>query len=62
MGENKTAPWEESAGREFMKTVPTCELVEELKHREGVEVHIAGPCAKLILNVDGPAVVMSVID
>lgn len=40
----------------------TCELVEELKNREGVETHIAEPYKDLTVNVNGPAVVLVVTD
>ncbi len=42
--------------------VPTCELVKELMHREGVEVNTIGPTATISLSVDGPAIVLTVID
>lgn len=40
----------------------TCELVEELKGREGVETHTAGPDARLEVKADGPVVVLVVVD
>ena len=40
----------------------TCELVEELKSREGVETHIIGPSACVTVKADGPAIVFVVID
>lgn len=42
--------------------IPTCELVNELKGREGVETHTVGPTASITVQADGPAVVLSVID
>lgn len=42
--------------------VKTCELVEELRKREGVEAHAAEPYKDLTINVNGPAVVLVVID
>lgn len=42
--------------------VKTCELVEELRKREGVEAHTAEPYKDLTINVNGPAVVLVVID
>lgn len=45
-----------------IKDIKTCELVEELKQREGVQVHIAGPHKDLNIDVNGPAVVLVVID
>lgn len=40
----------------------TAALVEELKKREGVETHIAEPYADLEVKVNGPAIVLVVID
>lgn len=40
----------------------TCELVEELKKREGVETHLAEPYTDFELKINGPAVVLVVID
>lgn len=42
--------------------VTTAALVEELKRREGVETHIAEPYADLEVKVNGPAIVLVVID
>ena len=40
----------------------TCDLVDELKKREGVEPHIAEPHQDITVSVNGPAVVLVVID
>ena len=40
----------------------TCELVEELKTREGVETHWAEPYEDKNIQVNGPALVLVVID
>lgn len=40
----------------------TCELVEELKMREGVETHVAEPYEDVSVRVNGPAIVFVVID
>lgn len=40
----------------------TCELVEELKKREGVEAHLAEPYMDFELKINGPAVVLVIID
>lgn len=40
----------------------TCELVEELKTREGVETHWAEPYEDKNIQVNGPALVFVVID
>ena len=48
--------WEE------LKNAKTCELVEELKKREGVEVKIAEPHKDMSVSVNGPAVVLVIID
>ena len=45
-----------------LKNIKTCELVEELKKREGVEVKIAEPHKDMALSVNGPAVVLIVVD
>lgn len=42
--------------------IPTCELVNELKHREGVETHEIGMSAEITVKADGPCVVFVVID
>ena len=45
-----------------LKNIKTCDLVEELSHREGVEVHQAEPYKDMTVNVNGPAVVLVVTD
>lgn len=45
-----------------LKDYPTRELVEELKTREGVEVTIAEPYQDVDVKVNGPAIVLVVID
>ena len=45
-----------------LKDVKTCELVEELKKREGVEVKIAELHKDMSVSVNGPAVVLVVVD
>ena len=45
-----------------LKNAKTCELVEELKKREGVEVKIAEPHKDMSVSVNGPAVVLIVVD
>ena len=40
----------------------TCDLVDELRKREGVETHIAVPYQDVTVSVNGPAVVLVVID
>lgn len=40
----------------------TCELVEELKKREAVEIHMAEPYEDLTVTVNGPAIVLVVTD
>lgn len=42
--------------------IPTCALVAELKTREGVEITIAEPYQDVYITVNGPAVVLTVID
>ena len=45
-----------------LKNIKTCELVEELKKREGIEVKIAEPHKDMAVSVNGPAVVLIVVD
>nr|DAS73590.1 MAG TPA: hypothetical protein [Caudoviricetes sp.] len=45
-----------------LKNAKTYELVEELKKREGVEVKIAEPYKDMAVSVNGPAVVLIVVD
>jgi hypothetical protein len=45
-----------------LKNAKTYELVEELKKREGVEVKIAEPHKDMAVSVNGPAVVLVVVD
>lgn len=40
----------------------TCELVEELKHREGVRVEYAEPYQDKVVTVNGPAQILVIID
>lgn len=43
-----------------LSEVPTCELVEELKRREGVESVSLSPYAEATVPAEGPAVVLVV--
>lgn len=45
-----------------LEKIPTEQLVEELKKREGVNVTIAEPYEKESFEVEGPAIVLTVID
>lgn len=45
-----------------LSSYKTCELVEELKTREGVETHWAEPYEDKNIQVNGPALVLVVID
>lgn len=49
-------------GREQLSEFKTCELADELRKREGVETHIAEPYQDVTVSVNGPAVVLVVID
>ena len=40
----------------------TCDLVDEIRKCEGVETHIAEPYQDVTVSVNGPAVVLVVID
>ena len=48
--------------REQLSEFRTCDLVDELRKREGVETHIAEPYQDVTVSVNGPAVVLVVID
>ena len=53
-------PMEEE--RWALKNVPTAQLVAELSNREGVEATIAEPYQDAEVKVNGPAIVLVVID
>ncbi|MDE7324341.1 MAG: BC1881 family protein [Lachnospiraceae bacterium] len=40
----------------------TCELVEELKNREGVETQMAEPYEDVKIETNGPAIVLMITD
>ena len=48
--------------REQLSEFKTCDLVDELRKREGVETHIAEPYQDVTVSVNGPAAVLVVID
>lgn len=45
-----------------LKNVLTCELVKELQKREGVEFIILEPYKKETIEIEGPMVLLKVID
>ena len=45
-----------------LTNVKTCELVRELEKRAGVEAKVAKPYEDLTVTVNGPAIVLVVID
>lgn len=45
-----------------IEEIPTCQLVEELKKREGVETIIAEPYEDIMVIANGPAIILKVID
>ena len=45
-----------------LTSIKTCELVEELKKREGVETKYAEPHQETKVSINGPAVILIVID
>ena len=47
---------------ELLKDFETCELVKELKEREGVIVHWAEPYEDKEVNINGPALVLIIKD
>lgn len=42
--------------------IPTKDLIKELKSREGVNIEIAEPYKTINLSINGPAIVLVVID
>lgn len=46
----------------FLKIAKTCELVSELKLREGVKTIVVDPYEKEKMLVEGPAIVFIVVD
>ena len=62
MNDNKkrSTPVEEE--RWALEEVPTAQLVAELSNREGVEATIAEPYQDAEVKVNGPAIVLVVID
>lgn len=54
--------WNRSVRRMDLSKVKTSELVAELKTREGVEMVIADPYQKGEVSVEGPAVILIVMD
>lgn len=51
-----------SPDNKALTEIKTCDLVRELEKREGVETHNAEPYKDLSVSVNGPAVVLAVID
>lgn len=45
-----------------LSTVETCDLVAELRKREGVDTVIAEPHKDVTVNVSGPAIVLVITD
>ena len=45
-----------------LNEVKTCELMEELREREGVEIIQAEPYQQMDISVEGPAVILIVTD
>lgn len=45
-----------------LKKIPTKELVDELKIREGVEMTIAEPYEDVTVSANGPAIVLVITD
>ena len=46
----------------MLKSIPTKELVEELKKREGVKAEYAEPYQDEVISINGPAMILIVID
>ena len=47
---------------QVIEEIPTAELVAELKKREGVKVEYAEPYQDKKISVNGPAVILVIID
>lgn len=45
-----------------LSTIKTCDLVQELSRRDGVEIHSVGPSASISVEADGPCIVFVVVD
>lgn len=45
-----------------ISNLPTCALVEELQRRDGVKTEIADPYQDVDIKVNGPSIVLVVID
>lgn len=53
---------EKGAQEKMLKSIPTKELVEELKKREGVKAEYAEPYQDKVISINGPAMILIVID
>lgn len=45
-----------------IKDFKTCELVEELKKREGVETIVINPYEKEKIEIEGPMILLKIVD
>jgi hypothetical protein len=45
-----------------LKDIPTCQLVAELATREGVSTTTAEPYQDVQVSVNGPAIILTIID
>jgi len=54
LAETKRAP--------SLEQVKTCELVEELKKREGIEAHTVEPYKNFHISLIGPTIVLVITD
>lgn len=52
----------EKESRIELTDVKTCNLVEELKKREGVDVHVVENRSDMFVMAEGPAVVLAITD
>lgn len=62
MNDNKKPGEPVEEERWALEEVPTAQLVAELSNREGVEATIAEPYQDAEVKVNGPAIVLVVID
>lgn len=62
MNDNKKPGEPVEEERWALENVPTAQLVAELSNREGIEATIAEPYQDAEVKVNGPAIVLVVID
>ncbi len=61
-GKNQNSPWQDGAVETGVRLAMTCELVEELKTREGVEFFTFGFEERGTVELVGPCIILRIID